>query len=218
MLLSPVPLGADVVIHSVTKFISGASDVIAGAVCGTEAFIYSLMDLHTGSLMLLGPTMDPKIAHELTLRLPHLGVRMREHCARALEFARRLAERGEKVCYPGLPSHPQHELLLSQLNEGFGCGGLLTLDMQTVERANRLMEILQNQHSFGFMAVSLGYFETLMSCSGSSTSSELTTEEQAAAGISPGLIRISMGLTGSIDQRWEQMVDALQQVNQQLGS
>jgi methionine-gamma-lyase len=218
MILSPVPLGADVVIHSVTKYISGASDVIAGAVCGTEDFVYSLMDLHVGSLMLLGPTMDPKIAHELTLRLPHLGLRMREHSARALAFAQRLEERGAKVCYPGLATHPQHGLLTRQMNEGFGFGGLLTLDLGTVERANRLMEILQNEHSFGFMAVSLGYFETLMSCSGSSTSSELTAEEQQAAGISPGLIRVSIGLTGSLEQRWAQMVDALQKVEHQLGS
>ncbi len=218
LILSPVPLGADVVIHSVTKFISGASDVIAGAVCGSEAFVYSLMDLHVGSLMLLGPTMDPKIAHELTLRLPHLGLRMREHSARALAFAERLEQRGAKVCYPGLESHPQHDLLARQMNDGFGFGGLLTLDVGTVERANRLMEILQNEHSFGFMAVSLGYFETLMSCSGSSTSSELTAEEQKSAGISPGLIRVSIGLTGSLEQRWAQMVDALQKVEHQLGS
>lgn len=218
MIMSPVPLGADVVIHSVTKFISGASDVIAGAVCGSEEFIYSLMDLHTGALMLLGPTMDPKIAHELTLRVPHLGVRMKEHSYRALEFARRLENRGETVCYPGLPSHPQHELMKQQHNEEFGFGGLLTIDLGTVTRANRFMEILQNKHSFGFMAVSLGYFETLMSCSGSSTSSELTDEEQRAAGISPGLIRISIGLTGSMEQRWEQMEDALQNVDSAMGS
>lgn len=218
MILSPAQLGADVVIHSVTKYISGASDVIAGAVCGSEAFVYSLMDLHVGSLMLLGPTMDPKIAHELTLRLPHLGLRMREHSARALAFAERLADRGAKVCYPGLATHPHHELLARQMNEGFGFGGLFTLDLGSVERANRLMEILQNEHSFGFMAVSLGYFETLMSCSGSSTSSELTEAEQKAAGISPGLIRISIGLTGSLEQRWTQMVDALHQVDRQLGS
>lgn len=218
MILSPAQLGADVVIHSVTKYISGASDVIAGAVCGSEAFVYSLMDLHVGSLMLLGPTMDPKIAHELTLRLPHLGLRMREHSARALAFSERLADRGAKVCYPGLATHPHHELLARQMNEGFGFGGLFTLDLGTVERANRLMEILQNEHSFGFMAVSLGYFETLMSCSGSSTSSELTEAEQKAAGISPGLIRISIGLTGSLEQRWTQMVDALRQVDRQLGS
>ncbi|HMO15182.1 MAG TPA: aminotransferase class I/II-fold pyridoxal phosphate-dependent enzyme [Pirellulaceae bacterium] len=209
MLVSPAQLGADIVIHSVTKFISGASDVIAGAICGSEEFIYSLMDLHNGSLMLLGPTMDPKIAHELTLRLPHLGLRMREHSARAMDLATRLRACGATVMYPGLPDHPQHKLLSKMLNEGFGYGGLLTVDLGTIDRANRFMERLQNQHSFGFMAVSLGYFETLMSCSGSSTSSELTEDEQRVAGISPGLVRISVGLTGSIEQRWEQLSDTL---------
>jgi methionine-gamma-lyase len=213
MIVSPAQLGADVVIHSVTKYISGASDVIAGAVCASESFIYSMMDLHTGALMLLGPTMDPKIAHELTLRMPHLGLRVAEHSRRTQAIAERLREKGATVSYPGLDDHPQHELLKSMANPGYGLGGLLTLDMGTIERANRLMEILQNKHSFGFMAVSLGYFDTLMSCSGSSTSSELTEEEQRAAGISPGLVRMSIGLTGSLDQRWSQLWDAYQEVN-----
>ncbi len=213
MMVSPAQLGADVVIHSVTKFISGASDVIAGAICASESFVYSLMDLHTGSLMLLGPTMDPKIAHELTLRLPHLGLRIQEHSRRALTFALRLRDLGVDVTYPGLDDHPQHQLLTSMLNdERFGYGGLLTVDMETVGKANRLMEMLQNEFSFGFMAVSLGYFETLMSCSGSSTSSELTAEEQKKAGISPGLIRMSIGLTGSLEQRWSQFREALLRV------
>ncbi len=211
MILSPAHLGADIVVHSVTKFISGASDIIAGAVCASREFIGSMMDLHTGALMLLGPTMDPKVAHELTLRLPHLGLRMREHGRRALEYSRRLNELGLKICYPGLPAHPQHELMNSMMHPDFGYGGLFTIDAGTVDRANRFMEVLQNQHSFGFMAVSLGYFETLMSCSGSSTSSELTEEEQAAAGICPGLVRISIGLTGSLEQRWRQLEDAARQ-------
>lgn len=71
------------------------------------------------------------------------------------------------------------------------------------------MELLQNQDRFGFMAVSLGYFETLMSCSAASTSSELTEKEQRRAGISPGLVRISVGITGSLEQRWKQLEDAL---------
>ncbi len=214
MIVSPAQLGADVVVHSVTKYISGASDVIAGAVCASEAFIYSMMDLHTGALMLLGPTMDPKIAHELTLRMPHLGLRIAEHSRRAQIFAERLRDAGAAVTYPGLPEHPQHELLESMANPGYGLGGLLTLDLGSIERANRFMEILQNEHSFGFMAVSLGYFETLMSCSGSSTSSELTEEEQRAAGIAPGLVRMSIGLTGSIEQRWGQLWDAYRRIQQ----
>jgi len=209
VILSPAMHGADVVVHSVTKFISGGSDIIAGAVCGSEAFVTQLMDLHTGSIMLLGPTMDPKVAHELTLRLPHLGVRIREHGRRALAYAERLEALGVAVGYPGLPSHPSHALLERLASPGYGAGGVLTVDLGSIERANRFMEILQNEHRFGFMAVSLGYFETLMSASGSSTSSELSPEEQAAAGISPGLVRISVGLTGHLEQRLDQLEDAV---------
>jgi methionine-gamma-lyase len=212
MILTPARLGADVVVHSVTKFISGASDVIAGAICGRTELIESLMDLHTGALMLLGPTMDPKIAHELTLRLPHLGLRIREQSRRALAYARRLREIGARVGYPGLEEHPGHALFERLRHPDYGHGGLLTVDLETVERANRFMEILQNEHSFGFMAVSLGYFETLMSCSGSSTSSELSDEDRAAAGISPGLVRMSVGLTGTVERRWAQLEDAYERV------
>ncbi|RMD60369.1 MAG: aminotransferase class I/II-fold pyridoxal phosphate-dependent enzyme, partial [Planctomycetota bacterium] len=212
MLLCPITHGADIVVHSVTKFISGASDIIAGAVCGPEEFVRSMMDLHTGSLMLLGPTMDPKIAHELTLRLPHLGLRMREHGRRAMTFAQRLEAMGLEVFYPGLESHPQHELCTRLFNEGYGYGGVLTLDMGSVERANALMETLQNEHSFGFMAVSLGYFETLMSAPASSTSSEMSEEDLRKAGVRPGLVRMSVGLTGTLEQRWAQLEDAVERV------
>lgn len=208
LILTPARHGADVVIHSVTKFLSGASDVIAGAVCASREFVASMMDLHTGSLMLLGPTMDPKIAHELTLRLPHLGVRMQEHSRRALAYAETLSRLGANVCYPGLPSFPQRALLGRLGNKGFGSGGLLTIDLGSVARANRFMEVLQNEHAFGYMAVSLGYFDTLMSCSGSSTSSELSEAEQRAAGIEPGLVRMSVGITGALEDRLRQLEDA----------
>jgi len=116
------------------------------------------------------------------------------------------------VVYPGLESHPQHELLRSLQHPDYGFGGLFTVDAGTVDRANALLEHLQNEHRFGFMAVSLGYFETLLSCSGSSTSSEMSEEEQRESGISPGLVRISIGYTGSVEQRWEQMESSLRKV------
>lgn len=209
LVVSPARHGADVVIHSLTKFVSGASDIIGGAICSSREFIAHLMDVNEGSLMLLGPTMDPRIAFELTLRLPHLGLRVAEHSRRALFFAERLRARGLRVLYPGLAEHPQHALLASLVNDGFGYGGIFDLDLGTAERANELMELLQNRDRFGFIAVSLGYFDTLMSCSASSTSSELSGEEQAKSGISPGLIRISIGYTGTVEQRWRQMEDAL---------
>ena len=209
LLVTPALHGADVVVHSLTKFVNGASDVVAGAVLGATPFVTSLMDLHTGSLMLLGPTMDPRVAFEISMRLPHLGLRMAEHSRRALELCRRLDGLGLPVRYPGLSSHPQHALFASMMNEGFGFGGLFTLDLGTTARANAFMEYLQNEHRFGFMAVSLGYADTLMSCSSASTSSELNEEEQRAAGISPGLVRLSMGYTGTLEQRWGQLEDAL---------
>lgn len=209
MLLSPAPLGADIVVHSLTKFVSGASDIVAGVVCGPTSFVMNLMDVHTGSLMLLGPTMDPKVAHELGLRLPHVPLRMKAHGERALFFAERLQQRGFDVVYPGLPGHPDHALARRLFRPEYGFGGIFTVDLGTSARAFRFMELLQNQDRFGYMAVSLGYFDTLMSCSASSTSSEMDDAALRRAGISPGLVRISMGYTGSLDQRWRQMEDAL---------
>ncbi|XP_031498445.1 methionine gamma-lyase [Nymphaea colorata] len=209
MVLSPARLGADVVVHSISKYISGGADVIAGAVCGPARLINSMMDLHQGALMLLGPTMNAKVAFEISERLPHLGLRMKEHCRRALVYAQRMKALGLKVVYTGLEDHPQHKLLRSMANQSYGYGGMLCVDMGTEERANRLMYHLQNHSQFGLMAVSLGYYETLMSCSGSSTSSEMSAEEKQLAGISPGLIRMSIGYSGSLEQRWTQFEAAL---------
>lgn len=213
MVLSPAQLGADIVVHSLTKFINGASDCIAGAICGDHDLINGMMDLHGGALMLLGPTMDPRIAFEISLRLPHLGLRMAEHSRRALAFSQRLQARGVPTIYPGLPSHPQHELMTRLANPGYGYGGIFCVDLETAERANRFLEILQNQERFGYIAVSLGYFDTLLSCSASSTSSEMSADDQRRAGISPGLIRISIGYTGSLEQRWQQLEDALDRLH-----
>ena len=209
LIVSPMVHGADMVIHSLTKFINGASDHIAGAICGSTDFMMSMMDLHMGSLMLLGPTMDPKVAFNISMRLPHLGLRMVEHSRRAMIFAERLKTLGLDVVYPGLPDHPDHAVLDRIRNPDFGYGGLFCIDLGDAALANRFMEMLQNKDRFGFMAVSLGYFETLMSCSASTTSSELSEEDQQAAGIRPGLVRISIGYTGTVEQRWEQLVDAL---------
>ncbi|GMN31009.1 hypothetical protein TIFTF001_046470 [Ficus carica] len=94
-------------------------------------------------------------------------------------------------------------------NHGYGYGGLLCLDMETEEKANRILNLLQNYSQFGFMAVSLGYYETLMSCSGSSTSSGLNNEEKELAGISPGLVRMSVGYVGTLEQKWSQFKKAV---------
>ncbi|HLF31154.1 MAG TPA: aminotransferase class I/II-fold pyridoxal phosphate-dependent enzyme, partial [Xanthomonadales bacterium] len=209
LVLSPKELGADIVVHSMTKFINGASDYIAGAVCADLDFIQQLMDLHTGTLMLLGPTMDPQVAFNISLRIPHLPLRMKEHSHRAQVFAERLQDLGIAVTFAGLGSHPDHQLMRELHCAEYGYGGVLTLDMGTEERANELLDSLQNEFHFGYVAVSLGYFDTLMSCSGSSTSSELSSEHKREAGIPPGLVRMSVGITGSLEQRWSQLENAL---------
>ncbi len=210
--MTPIDHGADVVVHSLTKFVNGASDFIAGAVCGTSEFVSSLMDLHVGPLMILGPTMDPQVAHAISLRVPHLPIRMIEHARRAQRFAEGLQAAGISVTYPGLAQHPDHALMRNIGRPEYGFGGLLTIDAGSRACAEALMDDLQNKEGFGFMAVSLGYFDTLMSCSASSTSSELSDEALRAAGISPGLLRMSIGFTGSVEQRWQQLERALGRV------
>jgi len=205
MIVSPARLGADVVVYSMTKFINGAGDLIAGSICSTTDFINKLMDTHTGRVMLYGPTIDPRVAFDIIQRLPHLSIRMKEHSRRALAISEMLESMNVCVCYPGLKSHPQHELFTSMINEGYGYGGVLTIDCKTQEKAYALMSDLQNVEKFGLLAVSLGYFDTLISCSSSSTSSEMPESEKDEIGLSNGLLRISIGLTGSLEARMDQI-------------
>ena len=137
---------------------------------------------------------------------------MQEHSRRTMAIASRLHDLGVPIRYPGLESHPQHELMKNMINPEYGFGGLMTIDCGTAEKAERLMSILQNEERFGLIAVSLGYFDTLMSCSGSSTSSEIAPEDQAKMGLSPGLLRISIGFTGSLEARMQQIENAVRKV------
>lgn len=212
MIFTPAMLGADMVVYSMSKFINGASDAIAGAVCASSGFVGKLLDMRTGRVMLWGPTMDSRTAFNLIQRLPYLALRMREHGRRALAIASRLEGLGVAVRYPGLSSHPQHRVFKAMMNKGYGFGGMLTIDCGTVKRAEALMDVLQNRERFGLLAVSLGYYDTLISCSGSSTSSEISKEGQQAMGLSPGLVRCSIGITGSLESRLDQITRAVRTV------
>ena len=212
MVVSPARLGADIVVYSMTKYINGASDLVAGCVCCSREFGHSLYDLHAGCAMLLGPTMDPRVAFDIIQRLPHLPIRMREHGRRAMVIAERLQNIGVPVSYPGLPEHPDHQLFSEMVNEGYGYGGMIAIDCGTEERANRLLGVLQNEVNFGLIAVSLGYFDTLMSVSSCSTSSEISEAEQKEMGLSPGLLRLSVGITGSLESRLQQIETGVKQV------
>ncbi len=199
MILSPLRLGADVVVHSMTKYINGTSDCVAGCVVSSHDFVARLNDINAGPSMLLGPVLDSFRAASILKNLHSLHVRMRKHSANALHVARRLEQLGHDVHYPGLPGHPHHALMTKLANDGYGWGGMMTLDAGEHDRAYRLMARLQ-QEKVGYLAVSLGYFKTLFSMPGRSTSSEIPAEEREKAGISDGLIRFSIGLDADIEQ------------------
>lgn len=201
MIVRPLELGADVVVHSCTKYISGSSDFIAGAIVGSKSFIASLIDVNHGSVMLNGPVMDPRVAHELYLRLDHLGVRMAAHSKMAIFLAQKMQDKGLPVIYPGLTNHPQYSLLKSQRLSNH-CGGIITLECKDADSARILATDLQNE-KFGLYAVSLGFSRTLMSVSAKSTSSEIPEDERKKMGLSDGLLRFSIGYSGDPDMMWE---------------
>ena len=206
--ISPTLLGADVVIHSLTKFINGSSDTVGGVYCGTKEFINATKNVNDGACMLLGPTMDSFRSASILKNLRTLHIRMKQHSYNALFLAERFEKDGLKVSYPGLPSHKNHGLMKSMMHNEYGFGGLLTIDAGTTEKANELMEMMQREN-LGYLAVSLGFYKTLFSCSGSSTSSEIPEEEREAMGISDGLIRFSIGLDNDIERTYEKMKECM---------
>ena len=209
--VSPNMLGADITIHSLTKFINGSSDAVAGVVCASAQFINDLKDVNSGACMLLGPTLDSLRASSILKNLRTLHIRMKKHSENAQYLAEQFENEGLSVKYPGLKSHKQHDLYSSMMNEEYGYGGLLTLDVKTVEKANELMELMQKEN-LGYLAVSLGFYKTLFSASGTSTSSEIPAEEQKEMGLSPGLIRITVGLDHDIVRTFEKMKWCMKQV------
>lgn len=202
--ISPAILGADVVIHSLTKFINGTSDTVGGVICGTNQFIEDLKNVNDGASMLLGPVMDSLRAASVLKNLRTLHIRMKKHSENAMYLAKKFEDDGYKIIYPGLPSHPQHELYQSLYNEEYGYGGMLTLDAGSLEKADELMELMQ-ERNLGYLAVSLGFYKTLFNAPGTATSSEIPIEEQEKMGLTSGLIRFSIGLDNHIERTYEDM-------------
>ena len=209
--VTPKLLGADVVIHSLTKFINGSSDTVGGVICGTSEFIDDLKSVNSGACMLLGPTMDSLRAASILKNMRTLHLRMKQHSENALYLATQFEKDGLNVKYPGLKSHKDHELYKSMMNEEFGYGGLLTLDAETSEKANALMEMMQDEN-LGYLAVSLGFYKTLFSASGNSTSSEIPEEERKTMGLSDGLIRFSIGLDNDIERTYQKMSECIKKI------
>ena len=211
LVFSPINLGADVVVYSLTKYINGASDAVGGAICGSADFINSLKDVNDGASMLLGPVLDPLRAASITKNIRTLHIRMQQHSKNAIYVSSRLQELGIKVSYPGLENHPQYELMSEMKNDGFGYSGMFTIDAGTLEKANMLMEAMQRDN-IGLLAVSLGFYKTLFSAPGTSTSSEITDEEQGEIGINKGLIRFSIGLDHDIERTFMKIKSCMEEV------
>lgn len=209
--IAPARLGADLVFHSLTKFINGSSDTMGGVTCGSQEFIDSLRNVNDGANMLLGPAMDSLRAASILKNLRTLHLRIKQHSKNALYLSEKLEADGLRVVYPGLKSHPNHELFKSLMNREFGFGGMLTLDAGSLEKANELMERMQDKN-LGYLAVSLGFYKTLFSAPGTSTSSEIPEEERKAMGLHDGLVRISIGLDNDIERTCSIMKQCIEEV------
>ncbi|MBB6681248.1 aminotransferase class I/II-fold pyridoxal phosphate-dependent enzyme [Aequorivita sp. 609] len=209
--LSPAKLGADVVLHSLTKFINGSSDTMGGVTCGTQEFIDSLRNVNDGANMLLGPAMDSLRAASILKNLRTLHIRIKQHSENALYLAEKFEADGLKTVYPGLKSHSGHEIYKKMMNKEYGFGGMLTVDAGSIDKANELMELMQ-ERNLGYLAVSLGFYKTLFSAPGSSTSSEIPEDEQKEMGLSDGLIRFSIGLDNHIERTYTMMRECMVKV------
>ena len=202
--VSPALLGADIVIHSLTKYINGSSDTVGGVTCASREFIDSLKNVNNGASMLLGPTMDSLRSASVMKNLRTLHIRMKQHSYNAHYLAERFEKDGVKTVYPGLKSHPSHEIYKNMINPEYGFGGMMTLDVGSLDKANDLMELMQKEN-LGYLAVSLGFYKTLFSAPGTSTSSEIPLEEQIEMGLTDGLIRFSIGLDDDIERTYQNM-------------
>jgi len=189
---SPLALGADVVIHSATKYIGGHSDVIGGAAMTNDTAIAENLRLLQKTL---GATLSPFEAFLISRGAKTLAIRMREHERNALAVAQFLAERDDvaEVHYPGLPSHPQHELARKQMR---GFGGIISLTLRGPE--SRALEVAKRTKLFA-LAESLGGVESLINHPARMTHGSIPKEERERRGITDGLLRLSVGIEGAHD-------------------
>ncbi len=182
----PIRFGADLVLHSATKFIDGQGRVLGGVVVGKAELIKQLYLFIRNT----GPSLSPFNAWVLTKSLETLFVRMEKHAANALYLANALKGHAalSQVKYPFLPDHPQYKIAKKQMSNG---GGMLTFEIKSgVEGGRKFLNALQMLS----MTNNLGDSRSIASHPASTTHSKLTEEERAAVGITPGLIRISVGL------------------------
>jgi O-succinylhomoserine sulfhydrylase len=186
-LQQPLALGADVVIHSATKYLDGQGRVLGGAVLGSKSVIYEGV---FGFLRTAGPTLSPFNAWVILKGLETLGIRMQAQSAAALELARWLEKQPviARVYYPGLPSHPQHDLAMRQQKSG---GAIVSFDVKGGKEA--AWRIVDNTRLLSITA-NLGDTKTTITHPASTTHGRISAEARAAAGLGDGLLRVAVGL------------------------
>jgi O-succinylhomoserine sulfhydrylase len=196
----PVKLGADIVIHSATKYIDGQGRAMGGIICASNEIIGKIKAFarHTG------PALSPFNAWILSKSLETLSLRMEKHAANALIIAQKLEQhpKVEWVKYPFLPSHPQHALALKQMQTG---GGLLSFELKGGITEGK--QFLDNLKMISLSA-NLGDVRTIATHPASTTHSKLTEQERLNVGITPGMVRISIGLEHT-DDIWSDIEGAL---------
>jgi len=190
-LCRPLALGADLVVESATKYLSGHSDVLAGAVAGNRPLIDAVRALH----VVTGGTLAPFSAFLVLRGIPTLALRMERHAATAAVLAELLegAPGVERVWYPARPSHPQHAVAARQLAGG---GGMLAVELAGGAAAGRAFT---DALRIPERTASLGSIHTIVVHPPSTTHRQLTPAELADSGIAPGLLRVSVGLEDAAD-------------------
>jgi methionine-gamma-lyase len=186
-LQKPMDLGADVVVYSSTKYLNGHGDIVGGAIVGKQQYIDNIKSPY---LQNLGCTGSPFDSWLLVRGLKTLGLRMDRHCENAMKVARYLENhpKVEKVYYPGLESFPQHELAKKQMRD---FGGMIAFELKGGYEAG---EALLNNLGIISLAVSLGTVDSLIQHPASMTHAAVPREEREKAGITDGLVRLSVGI------------------------
>ena len=188
----PIALGIDVAVHSMTKYLSGNGTVVAGVIVGSKRFIDRAKKR---TLRNFGGVISPFNAWLTLHGVATLPLRFERHCANARVISEFLESHpaAEWVCYPGLPSHPQHALAKRQMND---FGGMISFELKGgLEAGERLV----NRIEICSLAVSLGDVRTLICHPASTTHSEVSPEARRRAGITDGLVRVSVGLEDAVD-------------------
>jgi methionine-gamma-lyase len=191
VLQKPIELGYDIVLHSATKYLSGHSDLIAGAAIGSRKWIDQIRE----KIIYLGGSMDPAAAYLLIRSLKTLEVRVRKQCENALAVARYLARHPKvaRVHYPGLPSHPDHRLARRQMR---GFGSMLAFDLKGgLPAARRFCD----RARIFLLAASLGGVESLIVLPAYTSHYRMSLKELRAVGVEPGTVRVSVGLENPKD-------------------